>query len=993
MTGGQANDLVAKINDLLPMAFTQKVKDLINTIPDMSDLRAFADALEHQSSVGIDDRLLLLEKILHEMAALDEIDPGISLAIQQVVIDNLFTALPHPPSGFLTTPPSPSSIQAVQADRTYVYRPADGSNYNPLIPTLGKVGHPYARSVPSSHCLSNSALPDPDLVFDALLKRDKFTPHRGGMSSLFFAFADLIIHDIFHSSPDGISNLTSSYLDLSVLYGTSEAQVDSVRRNDGTGRLWNDVFADNRLLFMPPAACALLVLLSRNHNYVAQKILDINERHNFSNPPPTDKTLRKAQDDEIFERARLVNCGMFVHIILGDYVGSVLGLVRDGFSWRLDPLMAERDHKGKILPRGEGNVVAVEFNLLYTWHAALSVKDAEWITNMIKHAPPGASDSMTQQGFREMINKVAPRDNIQKWSFGGLKRTESGSFKDADLAELLFNAIEQRAGAFGARGIPEALRFVEKMIIERSRKWGTCTLNEFRKFMGLKPYSNFKEWNPNQEIADAAASLYHDINNLELHVGLQAEEIKSPGEGAGLCPGYTISKAILSDAVCLTRGDRFYTIDYTPANYTLWGYQDTQYDRKDGSYGGLLTKLLYRTLPDHFPSGSAFAHFPFLEPSWMRDYLIKEERDIVNQYTWTRPPPVPEIVAVESYEQVRKVLSDPAFKSDSEDRLYEILKSPSTDKGTQASHTQAQNELVQGTKTASQKIFGAKAADYFARKTRELINEKSSKFVNASTKCVDIIKDVINELPVRWMSDTGVISTTTAKDFTDVGRYVYINDDPVNDWHLRSNAQDFVKAVIVEGAVSKAEAAHAIAAAVPTAPFFSKTLAHVVDYYVSRERQKEREEIVKLAKENKTANVMIYVKEALRHCPIIPGFYRTVLVDGGQSTQRVYVSIANANSDSSVFRDGTSADYPTITGFENIGFFTHHFFEETVSAVLKVILDLDNIDRVPGVAGNLNRFTENFMGTLKTQYTNSQGQVTPWPESMVIQYQSSSAKL
>jgi linoleate 10R-lipoxygenase len=86
----------------------------------------------------------------------------------------------------------------------------------------------------------------------------------------------------------------------------------------------------------------------------------------------------------------------------------------------------------------------------------------------------------------------------------------------------------------------------------------------------------------------------------------------------------------------------------------------------------------------------------------------------------------------------------------------------------------------------------------------------------------------------------------------------------VNDWHRRSNAQDFVKAVIAEGAASKAEAAHAIAAAVPTAPFFSKTLAHVVDYYVSGERQKEREEIVKLAKDNKTANVMIYVKEALR---------------------------------------------------------------------------------------------------------------------------------
>lgn len=44
---------------------------------------------------------------------------------------------------------------------------------------------------------------------------------------------------------------------------------------------------------------------------------------------------------------------------------------------------------------------------------------------------------------------------------------------------------------------------------------------------------------------------------------LQAEETKNPGPGAGLCPGYTISRAILADAVCLTRGDRFLTVDFT----------------------------------------------------------------------------------------------------------------------------------------------------------------------------------------------------------------------------------------------------------------------------------------------------------------------------------------------------------------------------------------------------------------------------------------------
>ena len=31
-------------------------------------------------------------------------------------------------------------------------------------------------------------------------------------------------------------------------------------------------------------------------------------------------------------------CGFFMQVILGDYVGAILGLVRDGLDWRLDPL-------------------------------------------------------------------------------------------------------------------------------------------------------------------------------------------------------------------------------------------------------------------------------------------------------------------------------------------------------------------------------------------------------------------------------------------------------------------------------------------------------------------------------------------------------------------------------------------------------------------------------------------------------------------------------
>jgi linoleate 10R-lipoxygenase len=160
----------------------------------------------------------------------------------------------------------------VRAQGTYAFRSPDGSNYNVLFPSLGQAGTPYARSVTSVNLTPASWLPDPGVIFDTLLRRDKFEDHPGGISSLFFSFADLVIHSIFDTNrQDSTINNASSYLDLSPLYGSSQEQTDRVRRKDGTGRLWEDVFADRRLLLMPPSACALLVLFCRNHNVCIQK--------------------------------------------------------------------------------------------------------------------------------------------------------------------------------------------------------------------------------------------------------------------------------------------------------------------------------------------------------------------------------------------------------------------------------------------------------------------------------------------------------------------------------------------------------------------------------------------------------------------------------------------------------------------------------------------------------------------------------------------------
>jgi linoleate 10R-lipoxygenase len=179
----------------------------------------------------------------------------------------VYKDLPHPPSTYLSILPQNAPTAATPNPIKYAYRNADGSNYVPLFPGLGKANSPYARSVPATNFTPPATLPDAGLVFDTLMLRDAFEPHPAGISALFFAFADLIIHSVFNTShADPTINAASSYLDLSILYGNSQKDVDSVRNKDGRGRLYEDVFADSRLLFMPPSACALLVLLSRNHN-------------------------------------------------------------------------------------------------------------------------------------------------------------------------------------------------------------------------------------------------------------------------------------------------------------------------------------------------------------------------------------------------------------------------------------------------------------------------------------------------------------------------------------------------------------------------------------------------------------------------------------------------------------------------------------------------------------------------------------------------------
>lgn len=384
-----------------------------------------------------------------------------------------------------------------------------------------------------------------------------------------------------------------------------------------------------------------------------------------------------------------------------------------------------------------------------------------------------------------------------KWEIPGIQRTASGAFDDNDLCRILTEATDEVAGAFGANGSPVAMRIIDVLGMATARTdWNVCTMNGTQKLplprsrrqadfrceqssassstSSLSTTSRVSslslvlslayrtdafdraDWNSDPSVAEAARHLYSHIDNLELFPGLHAEEAKPSREGSGLAPGYTISRAILSDAVALVRGDRFLTTDLCSANLTSWGFQDVQPDTDGGSYGGVIGKLLMRNLPRSYTYNSTYALFPFTTPATMEAILTKN--GVSENYDMRRPQPAPPVHGTSTYAGAMYVLSKP----DTFGVIYdESIKACSNSFGYFISlddpDAHRRDRDVQ-----SKALFPYGWQDemkkFYAEKTVELIEKKSWNYVG-KTMMLDVVRDVTNvSVPVLVEAEPVLIS-------------------------------------------------------------------------------------------------------------------------------------------------------------------------------------------------------------------------------------------
>ena len=669
---------------------------------------------------GLDDRKMLLEQLVTLLASLP-VTSNISRTLSDALISIIWGDLPHPAVSFMGP--------------EHRFRQADGSGNNVQNPNLGASNQPYSRNVQRTHPLPVN-LPDPGTVYDLLLARDSFEPHPTGISSLLFNFANIIIHDIFSTTrqPGAHSayNEHSSYLDLQVVYGANLAEQRRVR--SGTlGLLKPDSIGDWRLAMMPPSTAALGVLFSRSHNIIAKRIYEVNEAQRF------DELEGEALDEELFGIARLINCGLFLHIVLRDYIPVILNT--NDAEWYVNPLDVIKNIGGPgSLERGIGNSVAAEFSVLYRWHAAVSQMDEKWMNEFLESRFPGKRpEDVTPMEFvaaaANLKNTFVETDPGQ-WNLHGWERDAQGKFSDGVLAQVIKDAVSEVAAAFRARGHPSWFRPIEVLGMVTARKdWALCTMNEFRHFLGLKTYSSFSEWNPDPKVYKAAEMLYGDIDNLELYPGLMAEEAKPSIPGSGLCPGYTISRGILSDAAALTRGDRFYTNDFATSNLTSGGYEYCT-TPQPGSHG-LMGKLIMSTLPGQFPYNSIYALFPFRIPE--RTVSMLKEKRVLEHYDTTYPAPLRRWHTIESYSASKAILED--------SRYFVALPPMSYDENLMASAlhsiTRWQDEV----------------SDFYSINTSAVIKDRSVAFSPSGRQRIVDLLDVVNTVSAQFTSTLFALPT------------------------------------------------------------------------------------------------------------------------------------------------------------------------------------------------------------------------------------------
>jgi hypothetical protein len=515
--------------------------------------------------------------------------------------------------------PSTKSPAPLPSDDSHLTaRTADGS-YNDLDqPEMGRAGARFGRNVPNDATVlpGDTAMltPNPRVVSLRLMTRETFIPATT-LNVLAAAWLQFNVHDwLSHgknqksdpwhvdirpgddwphqpmtilrtrrdpaSPPDArpptFANEASAWWDASQLYGSDEKTQKQVRAGvDGK------LAVDSKGLLPVDEKTGVEVTGVSGNWWIGLELMHtlFTLEHNAI----CDRLKREYptwSDQELFNRARLVNAALIAKIHTVEWTPGILGhptlhVAMRANWWGLAGerirRMAGRVSRSEVISGITGAAtdhfgvpysITEEFVAVYRMHPLL--RD--------DHEFRAADDNrvIEQRSFPEVAfghaRPVLERVGVENALYScGLMNPGAITLHNFPRA---LQRLEEPAGGLGP-GASATVADIAAVDIMRTRERGVPRYNSFRRFLHKPPLRRFEELSDNPDWVEEIRSVYDgDLDAVDLMVGLYGEPLP-----AGFGFSDTAFRIFILMASRRLNSDRFYTTDFTPEVYSPAGMQ------------------------------------------------------------------------------------------------------------------------------------------------------------------------------------------------------------------------------------------------------------------------------------------------------------------------------------------------------------------------------------------------------------------------------------
>jgi len=487
-----------------------------------------------------------------------------------------------------------------------MHRTYDGSHTDPRDPAMGMAGSRFGRNVPASESPVHVG-PSPREVSRQLFTRDTFKPATT-LNVLAAAWIQFQNHDWFghgENSPtdfldlelapgddwgaeimrvrkthpdryasvgDGIptwTNTVTHWWDLSQLYGSSEERCRSLRTGSG-GQLRLEGgflplegdkqlhgidltgFNDNYWLGLS----MLHTLFAKEHNAIASMLAGYY--------PTWD-------DERLFLTARLINSAISAKIHTVEWTPGILGTPVLDRAMHANWYGALPQWANKVLGgRRLGDELSGIVGGTFDHHQAPFSITEEFVSVYRMHTlipddyeiRSAVSGALVARDEFDSLQGRGTREAAERYGFSNLLYSFGVAHPGAITLHNHPRALQNHTRVNGDRldlGTIDVLR---------DRERGVQRYNDFREHLRMRRIESFDQLTANPEWNEQIRSLYSDIDEVDLQVGLLGETAPN---GFGFSD--TAFRIFILMASRRLKSDRFFTNDYTPEVYTPQGLE------------------------------------------------------------------------------------------------------------------------------------------------------------------------------------------------------------------------------------------------------------------------------------------------------------------------------------------------------------------------------------------------------------------------------------